>query len=603
MKINALIMFLLIVGIASAATLHITACTVLAAGNTYILDNDITINTTGNCMNVNGANIILDGQGYTLSNMAGGSGYYGVVENSFAGFELRNLRIINFTYGVGVSGVGQTIKNVTTINCSSDGIYVISASTGLYINNVSIISNNTNYGLRFGSAGDVNGAVIANISISMLNGQGTAILFNRTNATISNLIANATIYQDGANTLISYTNITGLTDLGLINCYPNRTSELNITDLSSSGAIIVRSYDASTSARINKVNYTIYGTGTTYFYDRFWVVLDSRIYNASTSMAKVEENIGYYASWLDLAQSYLSGTQTQILMVPKNATDVSLINFHVQDSMNNPLSNATCSIFKSYNGNWWLVSAKKSESSGVVAHYMQTSFQYKIICSAAGYSTLTTYVTPTSADYSIFLTTTTGGIGYPTDVEGVRTTFNSTGPFQWNETQTLTFTIYNTSVNSSLDFFAWVIKNGTTTLNTQNDSTHPSGGSLTYTFMPGNNSNITVRIIFLRTSRSVVDYTFSIPTYLAYPNNPASLQAALVSMGSLGSFTVVIITLIVGAAVGGWVSGISAGAGIAAFLGILTLGFMTVNAILGGLVLLASFMVAAGYFMLRGGGE
>lgn len=250
-----------------------------------------------------------------------------------------------------------------------------------------------------------------------------------------------------------------------------------------------------------------------------------------------------------------------------------------------------------------LLGAKKTDSTGVFGLIMQTTTQYKLICSASGYLTYTTYLTPVSSDYTVTLSSTTYGLGFPTSIEGVRYSFNQSLGVAWNVTQTFNFTVFNTSANSSINWFSMGVYNGTTLLYSSNDTTHPSGYSITYTFMPGNNSNISVLFGLKRQSRDGIVWSIKVPTYYGYTSSGgASLTDALSSLSSLGSLTIVFLTLIVGAIVGGYASQISAGAGVVAFMGILTMGFLISSTIMSGALLLMAFVVAGGYFILRGGG-
>lgn len=603
MQLKTLIfMVLLLAGIAFPVA--IGACGALGAGVTYELTNNILNYSGASCFTSVGPNTVFNGQGFLVdgTGQAGGTGAF---QDGGGGFTLLNVRISDFSRGFTGTGNMLMTQNVSGSNVT-DSYYITDTTQ-----TITIINNtfwNTSNGVVIASTLAMSGLNIYN---STFNASNSSLIIRKTDAYIVNSSFNATCFNYlPAGNIATYYN-DSFTDWRFVTVASNMTFDTVVSDIANTSSILLKAYNHETFARINYANYTIINSTTNFLYDKYWIMLDYR-YGANTSIS-VSENANYYPSYLIADASWENGFGDQILLIPKTASNVATVTFHLIDNMNTPISGATCGVFKAGPTSWMLLGAKKTDTTGVIAMIMQTTTQYKLLCSASGYSTYTTYLTPASSDYTVTLSSAYSGIGFPTSIEGIRTSFNQTvlNGMAWNVTQTLNFTIANTSANSSLDWFAWRVYNGTTLLNSQNDSTHPSGYSLVYTFMPGNNSNITVNIIFKRLDRGIVEYTFYIPTYYGYSSSGgASLTDALAGLGSLGLLTIVLLTLIVGALVGGYVSQISAGAGVVAFMGILSMGFFILMSAslpawalgwFGGIMIL-SFVVAGGYFVLRGGG-
>lgn len=573
-------------------SLDIAACGVLAAGTSYTLTVNL-LNQSGTCFTTGGAGVTFDGRGYLVD---GTGGIDRAFSDAFGTFIIRNVRITDMDIAVVQSANILSTSNLSGSNISSSVYSLSPAYTSLYINTNTF--TNSTAGVYFSGAVNSKGITIAN---STFNTTANAFYFRHTNASLINITSNSTFYHVITGGRVEYTNITS-PNYGLIYTAPNITNELNYTNPQTSTALIFKTYNHDSGARLNYSNYTITNTtGSFTTYDIYWFVLDKRLY--PDAKITISNPAGYWDAYIETAASWENGFDSQVSIIPKTATNLAYINFNVVGPSNSPIPGAICGAFKAQGLNWYLVGSKKTEATGTASIMLQTITQYKIICEASGYPSLTSYITPTEGTYTITLYGN-NSVGFPTNLEGVRTSFNTTAPIAWNITQTFNFSIYNTSDNSSLDWFAWRIYNGTTLLNSQNDSTHPSGGSLTYTFMPGNTSRIMVNIIFKRINRGAVDFTFYVPVYQQYDSTGgASLSDALDSARTaLGPFTIVIITLTLGAMVSGWVAGFSPGAAVAVFLGFLTLGFYIGSSIITGILLLTAFIIAGAYYMLRGGG-
>lgn len=112
------------------AVSSISSCgAVMSANNEYWLNQSLSFNGPGACLNISAANVIFDCRGYQINgNSAIGS--YGVFANASA--IVKNCRINNFETGISLNGNGSAINNtIFATGLLSTGISTIIAPSGL----------------------------------------------------------------------------------------------------------------------------------------------------------------------------------------------------------------------------------------------------------------------------------------------------------------------------------------------------------------------------------------------------------------------------------------------------------------------------------------
>ena len=119
----------------AAAQTNVTGCGTLDVDDeTYVLQNDITDSPSDDfafeCLNIDGSNIVLDGQGNTLTSATAGDFEInrGITVNggfSQSGVEIRNITLDGFERGgIYISGDQTLVENVTITNAEARGIRV-----------------------------------------------------------------------------------------------------------------------------------------------------------------------------------------------------------------------------------------------------------------------------------------------------------------------------------------------------------------------------------------------------------------------------------------------------------------------------------------------
>lgn len=577
----------------------IAACGNLAAGNSYDLTADIT-NHAANCFTTTGNTITFDCWGHTVDSTDAGFSAFVLQHNDFT---LKNCILTDWGTAINIVGPNSGI-NVQNVTATSNVQQCVAHSTGvssdLYFNNNSFTDCGTN-AFKFAIGGVAASSVVVSNSTIDATTRGFWFDTGGTEIDISNsaITANTQMLYLGGNDDVELTNVT-VSSWDKIITVANKTQTLDITDIESTTAVLVRAFDYDTPATKVTYNLTITNNpGTTYVYDRRVYVAEMASLGGTACELTVREDVNYYPGYAVGTSDYL---RADMLLMPLSG-GYSLIAFHVQDNLGSQITNATVAVYKNVAGTWTLVSAKKTDSSGVASFYLETTVQYKVEGSMTGYSDYSGYITPSVSEYTITLSSSSGGVGFPTTIEGVRTSFTPQGRIDQTVSQTFNYTVWNTSAESALEWFSMAIYNHTTEIYFYNDTDNTSGGEIVYAFIPGAGSDISVILSFDRLNRSYTSWEFEVPTYAPYTSTGADLATALTNLGGFGEFTIMMITLVAGIAISGWVATISMGAAIPTFLGILTMGFLASPTILSGGVVLLSYMVAGTYLLGRGGSQ
>jgi len=183
---------------------NVSACGVISSPGEYVLNSDITDNTTNPCMYINSSNVILDGAGFTMDGISKST-------NAISVYNVTNVTIKNVIVKNYSTGMSSVLSNYSTIinNSMTDNTKPISLSYTL--NN--LIENNTitsNFANSW-PAINISDSSWANISSNNLVNHFQSIYMVKTyNSTFTNM------------------NITSLTT-GEIVYYIRQSSDNNIT--------------------------------------------------------------------------------------------------------------------------------------------------------------------------------------------------------------------------------------------------------------------------------------------------------------------------------------------------------------------------------------
>ena len=126
---------------------EITGCTVIDSPGVYVLTQDITGTYPGKnwCIWINTSNVILDGQGHSITGL-GAYSTTGIFVGSASNVTIRNTKISGYWAGIVFNGPGSgnTIINNTVVKNSCHGIQFFGTSGNIIANNV-IADNGVTY--------------------------------------------------------------------------------------------------------------------------------------------------------------------------------------------------------------------------------------------------------------------------------------------------------------------------------------------------------------------------------------------------------------------------------------------------------------------------
>jgi parallel beta-helix repeat protein len=226
-------------------TIYIDSCRQLnEAGKTYILNKSLS-GISGTCFTITADNIVLDGNGKSITGPALGTLNYGIYASNRKNIKVSNMNIYNFSSGIVFFSVSNSIVDNTffsynNMSYPNSGIFLNLSSSNIITNNI-INSNNYAGIYLLSSPNNYLSGNKANLTY-----HGIRLYQNSYNNTIINnsLISDAfgillldncysnTIKQN----LISYSSRVGLNIVDLQSCYNNVSANIffsnavNITD-------------------------------------------------------------------------------------------------------------------------------------------------------------------------------------------------------------------------------------------------------------------------------------------------------------------------------------------------------------------------------------
>jgi len=129
---------------ASAIT-SISSCGVLdIPGETYVLSNNIS-SSSGNCFVIQADNIILDGNGLTITGSGVTQSSFGILIDQTTRNTIKDVTIEGFSTAIRIEGGGDHIIENNILGPNNDGIKVLNSNGNTLNNNV--VSSNNNVGI------------------------------------------------------------------------------------------------------------------------------------------------------------------------------------------------------------------------------------------------------------------------------------------------------------------------------------------------------------------------------------------------------------------------------------------------------------------------
>lgn len=554
-------MFVLLLGTLTFAVTNIAGCGVLAAGTSYYLTADIP-NAVGNCFTTGGAGTTLDCGGHIVDGVDAAIGYWSSTDNNY----VYNCSFTDWTYGVYV-GNANTNTTIANSNFSSNPTADIYLNTALvFLNNSKI--NSQVIGITEGGIAGTLKLYITNTTI--INGTGNAI----------NLVDNG-VGLVLNNMTINYSKVF---------ITSGATIDVNITDIANTNAVLLKAVSELTGTRL----FFNVSDGTTIYNNQYTNLTSTA--TASTWIFSSTNGTSYWNK--TYIRSPTSGYEIIATLLP-SSTPINNVNFIVQTGAYTPLPNAVVTVYAPALGYTLLVDTKITDGSGLATvNGLSTTTNYLVVTSATGYTTLSKYIYPASANYYINLAQAASiGFDYPyIDITcnwniDTLSIPNTTTNFNLNIIP-LNFSIINgTSTPPTLDYCGWYVYNGTSLFNASNPTinvTNATGCYMNVTISPYDVGNITIRGFF-KVSNSSSVYNCSKFFYVYYiPQFNQSMTSLITRLsgngggfgGSVMSFFAIMAAMLCGAYVGRMNGILGAGTFIlviCAFygVGLLQIGFIT----------------------------
>lgn len=150
----------------------LSGCAIINAGGSYQLNQSITIGDGNNCFNVTVSNVIIDLNGFTISN-ASAVNASAVSVQGVNNFTVKNGKIVNSSQPIFINGsTNVSVVNISLVNASSQGIYIFDADKVSVINNdLNVTPIGSNYGLNLQN---VTNASVKNNLVYNFGGVGIA---------------------------------------------------------------------------------------------------------------------------------------------------------------------------------------------------------------------------------------------------------------------------------------------------------------------------------------------------------------------------------------------------------------------------------------------
>lgn len=213
----------------------------------------------------------------------------------------------------------------------------------------------------------------------------------------------------------------------------------------------------------------------------------------------------------------------------------SLVSFYVQDYYEHRLAGASVVAKKSIGGTLVPVTSALTDSTGVSALYLDINTAYQITVSLGGYSTVTSYVTPSQSSYTVTMYSSNSSVGFQTMFDGLAFNIQPETSYLFGDAQNLSsLSFYLNDTLSQLNFWGWNVSDYQgAQLYFQNYTAAPGGGldsvSVNLTLHP---FNATVLYWFSRANYSAWTYN---RTFIINPVESGGLSDALRSPAQNGA--------------------------------------------------------------------
>lgn len=331
-----------------------------------------------NISTFNGNGTILTSWNVYLANTT--DDYYNSSLNNPALIEWNELPLTDVNITVNKTG----FKNTTQTGNINNTMNVSEMSFSLWrLQYFYALNNNTN-------------ASIQNFTINFSNDTYSAN-FSTTNYNLSigldelpwNESVSALFTADNYNDTQEYYNI-------------NASSELNETAYLTPAGLTVTTWDEQTLSQLN-FNITISNltdsetfTNETIFH-KVW----NEIPNGDITITVVDVDGNY--TQRKYYRTLTEESEITLKAYLLKTSEGMIVRFHIRDTSELPISNATFTGEKSINSTWTTIEQAKSDDSGVASVFLDPLATYRINIEYPGFDTFTSTIQPTSQDYRVYL--------------------------------------------------------------------------------------------------------------------------------------------------------------------------------------------------------
>ncbi len=265
----------------------IDSCTTISSPGNYVLNRSIFSSPENTCIYITINDVTFDGQGNTIEGQGAEYSYGVYINNTTTNDTVKNVRVMNWYYGIHIDGSNGSIVN-NTAGSNYYGIHLINSINNTLVNNKAN-SNSYGIGLDTTSTGNMlmNNTAVSNLQWDFISTDNSA------NNTIINLSINPTISFTGKDIAIKSNSSPPADPSG----YNNISKYINITNNSADSWLFLNvSYTESDISGLNESLLRMWK------HNDSWSMMQNS--GVETSQNYVYANITSFGTFTPMAGSY-----------------------------------------------------------------------------------------------------------------------------------------------------------------------------------------------------------------------------------------------------------------------------------------------------------
>lgn len=163
----------------ASAAMPISSCVVISTSGEYIITNNITDITVGDCINITINDVVLDGAGFTITGGGSGDGVYANnITSSLTNITIKNLIVRNWNNGIYYNGVSKGEITDNIVNSNNYGILLSFSSFNNLTNNIANYNSFVGIDLQSSSNYNILTNNVANYNILTDNIKNNTVNYN-----------------------------------------------------------------------------------------------------------------------------------------------------------------------------------------------------------------------------------------------------------------------------------------------------------------------------------------------------------------------------------------------------------------------------------------